>query len=483
VDGVGIGQQRGQQGVPRFVVGGDFLLLLVDDERSPLLAHQDLVLGHLKIAHHDALATVARSVQGGLVDQVGQLRAGESRRAAGDDLQVHVGADGDLAGVHPQDAQPAADVGQVDDDLAVEPAGPEQRRIEHIGPVGGGDEDNPFVGLEAVHLHQELVQGLLALVVAATQARPAMAAHGVDFVDEDDAGGMLLSLVEQVAHPGGADTDEHLHEVRAADGKERHVGLAGHRARQQGFARPGRPHQEHALRNPPAQLLEFLGLLQELHNLGELLDGLIDAGHVLERDLLLLAGQQLGPAFAEGDGLVAGALHLAHQEHPKADEQDQRQPDGQRPRQPRILLGRNHVDVRAGLDQRVRHLRLRILRHGGGEAVAVAEPPLHHGALDGGLLDGFGVDLLLELGVVQLLDRAFLVAVVQSVKHHHGDDDKQPQQDVLDCIIQLRLRVPSRDRPPDNGLDGDPVKKWPLPCYLNVARYGRLRNSSCTSRP
>src|ERR1700687_4930246 len=43
-------------------------------------------------------------------------------------------------------------------------------RIEHVGPVGGGDQDDAFVRLEAVHLDEELVERLLALVVAAAEA-------------------------------------------------------------------------------------------------------------------------------------------------------------------------------------------------------------------------------------------------------------------------------------------------------------------------
>ena len=42
--------------------------------------------------------------------------------------------------------------------------------------VGGGDENDALVGLEAVHLDEELVQRLLALVMAAAHAGAAMAA-------------------------------------------------------------------------------------------------------------------------------------------------------------------------------------------------------------------------------------------------------------------------------------------------------------------
>lgn len=43
---------------------------------------------------------------------------------------------------------------------------------------------------------------------------PALASYGVDLVDKHDARSVLASLLEQVADAPGADTDEHLDEVR-----------------------------------------------------------------------------------------------------------------------------------------------------------------------------------------------------------------------------------------------------------------------------
>src|SRR6185436_4233861 len=97
------------------------------------------------------------------------------------------------------DAVAALEVRARDDDPPVEAAGALERRVQHVRAVGGGDEDHALVGLEAVHLHQQLVEGLLALVVTAAQAGAAVAADGVDLVDEDDAGGVLLALLEEVA--------------------------------------------------------------------------------------------------------------------------------------------------------------------------------------------------------------------------------------------------------------------------------------------
>src|SRR5229473_8024344 len=99
-----------------------------------------------------------------------------------------------------------------------------------------------------------------------------------------------------------------------SDGEERDVGLPGDRARHQRLARSGRTHQQHALRNASAELLEFLRLLEELDDLLQLLLGLVHARHVLERDLLLRARRELRLALAERQRLVAAALHLAHEE-------------------------------------------------------------------------------------------------------------------------------------------------------------------------
>jgi len=89
----------------------------------------------------------------------------------------------------------------IDHDPAVETARAQQRRVEDIGPIGGRDQDHAVVGLETVHLHQQLVEGLLAFVVAAAEPGPAVAADGVDLVDEDDARCVFLSLLEEVADP------------------------------------------------------------------------------------------------------------------------------------------------------------------------------------------------------------------------------------------------------------------------------------------
>lgn len=105
--------------------------------------------------------------------------------------------------------------GTVDDHLAVEASGTQERRVENVGPVGGRNEDDALVRFESVHFDQKLVQRLFTFVVPASQTRSAVSSDRVDFVDENDARRAALSLVEQVANARGPDADEHFYEIRA----------------------------------------------------------------------------------------------------------------------------------------------------------------------------------------------------------------------------------------------------------------------------
>ena len=193
--------------------------------------------------------------QSRLIEQVLQIRTGEAGGGLRHIGEGYVLRQGLLPGVDLQDLLPALDVGQSHIDLAVEPARPQQGGVQDVRPVGGRHDDDSLIGAKAVHLHQQLVQGLFPLVVAAAQAGAPLPAHRVDLVDEHDGGGVLLGLVEQVPHPAGTHTHIQLHEVRARDGQEVDPRLAGHRlgdagscpcpeappaARPWGCGRPGR---------------------------------------------------------------------------------------------------------------------------------------------------------------------------------------------------------------------------------------------------
>ena len=102
-----------------------------------------------------------------LVRQVRQVGAGEARRQRGDLFQLHVRRQLQVLQMDAQDIDPALLVRPVDQHLAIEPPGPQQRRIQDLRPVGRRQDDDGNRPVEPVHLRQQLVERLLLLVLAA----------------------------------------------------------------------------------------------------------------------------------------------------------------------------------------------------------------------------------------------------------------------------------------------------------------------------
>jgi len=223
--------------------------------------------------------------------------------------------------VDAQDLFAAHHVGVRHHDLTVEAARTQQGGVEHVGPVGRSDDDDALVRIEAVHLDQQLVQRLFALIVTAAEARATMASDRVDFVDEDDARGVLLGLFEHVAHAAGADADEHFHEVGTGNIEEGHARLAGDSAAEQGLTRPRRADHQRAFGDLAAQALELGGVFEEVDDFRQLFLGLVHARHVVEGDAVLVLGEQPGLGLAKAHGAARATLHLPHDQIGHGDDQ------------------------------------------------------------------------------------------------------------------------------------------------------------------
>ena len=285
-----------------------------------LRAHTDLEDGLLDVRAGDKALAPAHSQKRGLIHQVLQVRAGKAGCPLRHGVEIHIVTQRLAAGVDLQDGLAPADIGQADVDLAVETAGAQQGVVKDIRAVGGCHDDDAVVVAEAVHLHKQLVQSLLTLVVSAAEAGAALAAHGVDLVDEHDGRVLLLRLLEQVAHAPRADADVELHEVRAGDREELHVRLARDGLCQQGLAGARRADQQHALGDARADLGVFLRVLEEVDDLLELLLLLLAARHIGEGGLFLLLAAKAGPGLAEpGHAARAAALHPVHGDSLRSD--------------------------------------------------------------------------------------------------------------------------------------------------------------------
>ncbi len=108
--------------------------------------------------------------------------------------------------------QSAIPVGSFDSHAAVEASRAQERFIESIRSVCGSDYDDSLANIKTVHLNEQLVQCLLALIVA-IDAGATLATNGIDFVDKDDAWRRFLRLVEKITHATGAYTHQHFYKL------------------------------------------------------------------------------------------------------------------------------------------------------------------------------------------------------------------------------------------------------------------------------
>jgi hypothetical protein len=275
----------------------------------------------------DVLVVASSGQKRCLVDQVGEVGADHAGRRRGDSPEVDVGRERHLARVHPEDRLAARSVRRLHGDAPVEAARPQQRRVEHIGPVRRGDHDHARGRIEAVHLGQDLVQGLLALVVAAAEASHsgrAGAADRVELVDEHDRGSRFLRLFEQVSHARRAHADDRLDELRGGYRVERHVGLARDGPRQQRLPRPGRTGQQDAVRDAAAEPAVLLRVAQEVDHLRQLSLRLFDPGDVGESHAIARRLVALRARAPEGAEDVLDIARAPHQPEEQPDEEDRR---------------------------------------------------------------------------------------------------------------------------------------------------------------
>src|SRR5262249_45684892 len=187
VYGMRVGQSAGDEGMAGFVVGHTLFLVGIHDATLALQADGPALDAFLKVGHRYAVLVFAGRQKRGFVDQVGQVGPDRARGQAGDVAQIDIVPELDVADMDLEDGLAADDVRPIHHHRTVEAAGAKKGDVKRLRPVGGGHDNDAAIGVEAVHLDQELVEGLLALVVAADDTAAAGFTKGVELVDENDA--------------------------------------------------------------------------------------------------------------------------------------------------------------------------------------------------------------------------------------------------------------------------------------------------------
>ena len=303
-----------------------------------------------------------------------------------------------------------------------------------------------------------------------------MPADGVNFVDEDDAGSILLALLEKIADAAGADANKHLHEVRAGNRKERNVGFAGDSACEKGLARARRANQQNPFGNAAAKFLEFLRVFQELDNLLKFFLGFIGSGNIFKSGFFLLRGKQTRARFAEAQSLVAAGLHLAHQKQAEANQEEKREA---------IKEEKDPVGAANFLDFDLHGLVAQLFGDAGGIFLGNGHLELAVGRADvlalevvadlaevhGDFFDVTGFDLGHELAVARLIF-AGLPAVRgdQFPEHHSQQDNGHPEENCFYRRTGIHV-----------SLSNSGSRTLPLSCFL-FSSFSTLSGQAVRSR-
>lgn len=186
--------------LPSACPSGLCLILLKEAESLLGRAWRDELEGPLHVALGDGRDTVGLLNGGerGLSSERSQLSARVALRACGDAREVDVVCEWHAPRVDAQHLQAARLVRQADVYERVEAAGAEERGVDEVGSVGGGNDQHGRERLHTVHFVEQLSEDARADAAATALASGSpLGSERVDFVKEDDGGRRSTRAAEE----------------------------------------------------------------------------------------------------------------------------------------------------------------------------------------------------------------------------------------------------------------------------------------------
>ena len=320
----------GDERVADFMIGDALLFVFVQPAASALRTSDDFLDSVLQVALGDGVRLATRSQYGRFIEHIGKVRAGHSGGGRGQTTKVDIGRKLFPARVDLENRFATIEVGRIDHDLAIESTGTQKGAVEDFRSIGSREHDHPGIRLEPVHLHQQGIEGLFPFVVDSPDVNPTLPADRIQLVNENDAWGVLLGLLEEIAHARGADSYEHLHEIGPAQREERHAGFASNRPGKQRLSGAGRADQQSPLRYFCAKALVVFRILKKVDNFLQFLLGFIAAGDIGEGHAGVFINDEFCAALPDAKNPLAGRSKAPCEQRPQTkQDQDRKHPSHQ----------------------------------------------------------------------------------------------------------------------------------------------------------
>ena len=480
---VDVRQIMSRDGVAGFVVSGEAARLLAHLAALLLRTHLHLEYGLVHVLHVDEAVAAAHCEQCRLVHKVFKIGARKAGSALGDGVEVDILRKLLVSGVDLQYRLAPADIGQADIYLTVKAAGTQQRVIKDIRSVRRRHDYDALVAAEAVHLNEQLVERLLALIVSAAETAASLAADSVDLIDEDDRRGDLLCLLKQVAHTACADADIEFDKVRARNRQELHTGFARDSLCKQGLTGSRRADEQHALGYARAHRGIGLGVLEEVDDLGQLFLLLVAARDIGKGLLVLLIAAEAGARLGELGDSARSAAGLVHHHVPQRHHADHDEHIGYHARPPRrdeafviVIFFKDAGLILAlydVLEVLIEHAEaVEVVLHFLGRCYGIARSDLkdNGAALGSERLHLFLSEEIDEVGIVLYLVGVLLPGHGEDHGHHYHDEQHVKSQ--IPGAVAVRFQVYVTSFLYDGEYD---INAQEYISGLSTPIYGRLR--------
>mmetsp|Transcript_80783 Transcript_80783/g.193755 ORF Transcript_80783/g.193755 Transcript_80783/m.193755 type:complete len:202 (-) Transcript_80783:1270-1875(-) len=197
-----------------FVVSNQLLLLIGHDSILFLEANGDAFQSIEDIVRVNLGFVRSGCLDGTFVQEIRKVGTRHSRCLPSYRRKVNTRCQVFVLGMDFENLGAALHVRRIHLDLTIETSRSHQSLVQDVSPVRCCNDNYPLVALEAVHLCQQLIHRLLTLIVALAEASAPLAAHCIDFINEDDAWCRLLGLFEEVTHAGRTNARKDLNEFR-----------------------------------------------------------------------------------------------------------------------------------------------------------------------------------------------------------------------------------------------------------------------------
>ena len=194
-----------------FMVGNRQFIFFREDRIFPLVAGQNDFQSILQIGLSDLAASFLYGMESAFIYQIGKVSSGAAGCILCDSFQINILRHFDCFCMHPQNRLSAGNIRQFEWNAPVKTPWPQQRFVKNFRFVRCRQDHHAFFRGKTVHFIQQLVERLVPLIISGDSRQVTALADRIDFINEDDAGGFCLGLIEQISHPGCSDTDKHLH--------------------------------------------------------------------------------------------------------------------------------------------------------------------------------------------------------------------------------------------------------------------------------